>query len=368
MGLISFGKREWIPQLKQLWKRVFGDTDAYLDAFFKHQYKEENTLVYLDDNKVVAALYMIPYKMRIASEVVDVTYLYALSTDPAYRGKGIMAGLIEKSFELAYERGYVLSTLIPAGKGLFDYYRRFDFETCFDKSEVKLDLPEITKIKKLWSPLNLQDASADEVWDIYAKTYFLADKCVLLNRGQNSFNIDQLVKGGGKAVSFIMKGDLKGYALIGAQGKQLHIHQCLVGRDFIAPLISALAHSYSFDEMVFTQPSYFQIEGARKTLSDFAMARVIRVDKAAKLLAKEHKNMSMHLKIYDRLLSQNDGGYEIFGENIREIKSGKEEYMNLGLLAQILTGYRTGNLQRRENPDVCDYFPSPTPYMSMTLM
>lgn len=366
--MIRFGKAEYVPAMKKLWQQVFGDSDAYLAAFFQQQYEDRNTLVYVADNKPVAALYMIPYKMRIASEVVDVVYLYALATAPSFRGQGIMSSLIERSFEIAYERGYVLSILIPAEKSLFDYYRRFGYETCFDKSTVTLDTAMLTKIVQTSEPMPLEKADAEQVWQIYEKSYLLADKCVLLSQRQNAFNIHQLEAENGGALVFDMKDEAKGYALVSFSDEKIHVHQCLIGRAYVPSFVAALARKAPQRQMVFTQPSYFQIEGAVRKLTDFAMARIIRVDKAAALLAREHRNAAMHLKVRDAILPANNGGYEIFGNNIRPLQPDDDEFMNLGLLAQILTGYRIGNLIRRDDPNLADYFPSPTPYLSMTLM
>ena len=43
--MIRFGKAEYVPAMKKLWQQVFGDSDAYLAAFFQQQYEDRNTPV-----------------------------------------------------------------------------------------------------------------------------------------------------------------------------------------------------------------------------------------------------------------------------------------------------------------------------------
>ena len=66
--------------LKALWHEVFGDTDVYIDTFFRELYRPGMASVVEEDGKIVAAAYAVPFGA--------VRYIFAVATKPAYRGRG----------------------------------------------------------------------------------------------------------------------------------------------------------------------------------------------------------------------------------------------------------------------------------------
>ena len=66
--------------LKALWREVFGDTDVYIDTFFRELYRPGMASVVEEDGKIVAAAYAVPFGA--------VRYIFAVATKPEYRGRG----------------------------------------------------------------------------------------------------------------------------------------------------------------------------------------------------------------------------------------------------------------------------------------
>ena len=66
--------------LKTLWHEVFGDTDVYIDTFFRELYRPGMASVVEEDGKIVAAAYAVPFGA--------VRYIFAVATKPEYRGRG----------------------------------------------------------------------------------------------------------------------------------------------------------------------------------------------------------------------------------------------------------------------------------------
>ena len=66
--------------LKALWHEVFGDTDFYIDTFFRELYRPGMASVVEEDGKIVAAAYAVPFGA--------VRYIFAVATKPEYRGRG----------------------------------------------------------------------------------------------------------------------------------------------------------------------------------------------------------------------------------------------------------------------------------------
>ena len=65
--------------LKALWHEVFGDTDVYIDTFFRELYRPGMASVVEEDGKIVAAAYAVPFGA--------VRYIFAVATKPEYRGR-----------------------------------------------------------------------------------------------------------------------------------------------------------------------------------------------------------------------------------------------------------------------------------------
>ena len=60
--------------LKALWHEVFGDTDVYIDTFFRELYRPGMASVVEEDGKIVAAAYAVPFGA--------VRYIFAVATKP----------------------------------------------------------------------------------------------------------------------------------------------------------------------------------------------------------------------------------------------------------------------------------------------
>lgn len=111
-------------QLKQLWKTVFGDTDAFLDAFFSIAYSPDRCRYLMDGDAITSALYWFDCEY----EGGTLAYIYAVATDPGHRGKGLASRLMTETHAHLKALGYAGAVLKPA-KGLFPFYERLGYQT-----------------------------------------------------------------------------------------------------------------------------------------------------------------------------------------------------------------------------------------------
>lgn len=161
--MIQLATPETRRAVREIWKEVFQDDDAYLDILFSDKYKDENTLIATTEGKVVAALQMHSYEITCWHTRIPFYYLMGLSTLPAYRGKGYMGALIEASHRLMKQRNIPLSILVPAEQSLFGYYERFGYAQTFQQGEK--ELPSLKRIVE--ASTNRREAYAvfDEVFN-----------------------------------------------------------------------------------------------------------------------------------------------------------------------------------------------------------
>ena len=131
------------PQIRHMWKTVFGDSDAYMDIYFREKYRNERTLVYMEGDKVMASLQMLPYRFTFCGEEIPVAYISGACTLPEARKKGYMQQLLLKSFEEMEKNGVPLSILVPQEEWLLRFYEKYGYAQTFDAgSEILLSLSD----------------------------------------------------------------------------------------------------------------------------------------------------------------------------------------------------------------------------------
>ena len=121
-----------------MWKTCFGDPDDYMDVYFRHKYRDDQTLVYFEGGRGVASLQMLPYNFTFHGSEVPVLYLSGVCTLPEARRKGVMHKLLMRSFEVAREREFPMMLLVPQEEWLLGFYAKYGFTQTFDAGKEPL--------------------------------------------------------------------------------------------------------------------------------------------------------------------------------------------------------------------------------------
>lgn len=114
-----------LPALRQLWQRVFGDTDPWLDTFFSVGFSPERCRCVSLDGTPVAALYW--FDAALGNR--KLAYLYAIATAPEHRGRGLCRKLMADTHRHLQALGYDGAILVPAEPSLFAFYGRMGYRT-----------------------------------------------------------------------------------------------------------------------------------------------------------------------------------------------------------------------------------------------
>ena len=120
---------DYLTQLHTLWKDVFGDEDGYIDLFFARAFPASHPFAVIENGEVQSVLYLLDCRLQAGKRLYDGYYLYAAATKPHYRRKGLMCSLIEEAKAFMHDTNKDFIVLVPAGKALYDYYKRFGFVT-----------------------------------------------------------------------------------------------------------------------------------------------------------------------------------------------------------------------------------------------
>lgn len=109
--------------LRQLWKQAFGDTEGFLDGFFRTGFTSQRCRCLTVEEQLAAALYWFDCNYQNKK----FAYLYAVATDEAYRGKGLCRALLENTHRHLQTAGYSGCVLVPGNQQLFNMYEKMGY-------------------------------------------------------------------------------------------------------------------------------------------------------------------------------------------------------------------------------------------------
>ena len=139
--------REDLADLKEIWRRCFGDPESYIDFYFNTRDWLSETAVLLEDGRAVSMLTMIPVDM-IDQEggKCSASMLYAIATHPDYQKRGFADRLIEFSNQYLLSKQTAVTLLVPASEELFGYYAKLGYSDGFYAREAALSRDDIEKL------------------------------------------------------------------------------------------------------------------------------------------------------------------------------------------------------------------------------
>ena len=164
---MEFGlaKTEDLKPLKTLWKLCFGDTDQFIDFYFKNRdWKSEVAALRVAD-QIVSMLTMISVKLVGENgESIEASMLYGVATHPEHQKKGFAEKLMELTDQYLLSKNVAAVMLVPAGEALFHFYEKRGYETRFFVREALLPSEEINRLAERNSVLSCKIMPM-EPWD-----------------------------------------------------------------------------------------------------------------------------------------------------------------------------------------------------------
>ena len=130
-----------IPQLRQLWKEAFGDTDAFLDSFFSAGFSPRRCLCATIGCELGAAAYWF--------SCGEYSYIYAVATAKAFRGRGICHALMEEIHGLLRKQGFAGCILVPGSERLRQFYAGMGYENFCGVQELTCEVGTPLPVTKI---------------------------------------------------------------------------------------------------------------------------------------------------------------------------------------------------------------------------
>ena len=134
-----------LPQIKDLWKKCFGDPSAYIDVFFQKFAAVDQVLVVEEAGEINSMAVMLPSSLELSDgNVVPVGYVYALATNPYMQGKGHARQLLAYADQYLKERGMKAMILVPASPSLHRFFDALGMDECFSTRKVEILTSNLT--------------------------------------------------------------------------------------------------------------------------------------------------------------------------------------------------------------------------------
>ncbi|MGI6030927.1 MAG: GNAT family N-acetyltransferase [Eubacteriales bacterium] len=292
----------------EMWDRVFGESDAYMELYFTQKYRDDQCYLSERDGVICSSLQVLPYDFGLWEDRVRMGYISGVATLSEFRGQGEMTQLLEGTLRGMEQDGYTLATLIPASSSLFGLYRRFGFGTCFH-------------IRSRWVALTpgpgqmLTPWKGEEIYDCYHRWQSRFPCGVVKSRRDLEVVLREHQAGGGELWLLTGNGGVEGMAFVLPGEEDLMVRELLCRHDQEMPVLRTLMRHYGHEQVLLAQGG---TEG-----HPFGMARAVDLYAMAQQLARRNPTLRREFQVEDPILPRNSGGYQIDrGECIRTQPKG----------------------------------------------
>lgn len=318
---IRYAKEEEIESIKEIWSYCFNDTESFMKYYFNDKYKSENTVVALDEGKIISSLQLNQYKLLLNSKVYNTSYVVGVSTLPEGRGAGYMNKVMKFTLNELYKKGQLVSILMPIDYRL---YRRFGYEHCYDQIEYTINTDDLKNFKSSGKMIKSNLSQIDDLIQIDRTFLNEVNGNVLKDEHyyENLFKEIQSEDG----FLYIHEGNEKdGYIVYFLQEDKMFVRELFYKN--IDALKSMLKFIYNHNTqckiVTISTPTIDKIRFILDNPKDsdikikpFMMGRVINVKKFIEDIDIENDiNSSFNLLIEDKFIDENNGLFKISIQN-----------------------------------------------------
>lgn len=318
---IRYTKEEEIESIKEIWSYCFNDTESFMKYYFNDKYKSENTVVALDEGKIISSLQLNQYKLLLNSKVYNTSYVVGVSTLPEGRGAGYMNKVMKFTLNELYKKGQLVSILMPIDYRL---YRRFGYEHCYDQIEYTINTDDLKNFKSSGKMIKSNLSQIDDLIQIDRTFLNEVNGNVLKDEHyyENLFKEIQSEDG----FLYIHEGNEKdGYIVYFLQEDKMFVRELFYKN--IDALKSMLKFIYNHNTQCkivnISTPTIDKIRFILDNPKDsdikikpFMMGRVINVKKFIEDIDIEKDiNSSFNLLIEDKFIDENNGLFKISIQN-----------------------------------------------------
>lgn len=239
-----------LPQLRELWKEAFGDSDVFLDCFYGTAFDKSRCRVAIvhDVDNLAAALYW--FDCSLGNQ--RVAYVYAVATDKQFRGNGACHLLLENTHKHLKSLGYSSVVLVPGNEELVRFYEGTEYELCTKRSRIEcagidmgIEVQEIGKeeyasLRREFLPTNAIVQENENLDFLATQAKFYVGRLKINSCDETLDNID--ISSNGKPHDFLLAANIENSNLYGIE---------LLGDSALAP---GIVHALGCKDGTFFTP------------------------------------------------------------------------------------------------------------------
>ncbi|MBO7346610.1 MAG: GNAT family N-acetyltransferase [Bacteroidales bacterium] len=262
--MIEFAKESDFDTLKNLWKTCFPlDTDQFVDFYFQQQYRQECTIVFRENNRLTAALQMLPYKMSFCGGEVNVVYISGAATFPQFQNQGMMAALLKHSFQLNAQNQVAASVLIPQEGNLVNYYSKFGYQPFFEQNSQCLSI--VARESNHLEEITLDNI--EQAYRFFVEKWKNYDCRILKSLSQLKIVLAEYQLSGGQLLAWKQQEKIFAAAFCYPCQETVYVKDLQAEKDYQKPFLEAIAKHYQSENIHLTsQASQQEAHEARGML------------------------------------------------------------------------------------------------------
>ncbi len=291
-------------KVKALWKCCFNDSEAFTDLYFRLRYKDEINLSLQHEEKVIAALQMLPYSLTYLGKELKAAYISGACTHPTFRRQGKMRELLSLSFHRMVTDQVDISFLIPAEPGLFDYYAHSGYTPVFHNCRsLFVPTPE-TYLQESW--VESTDEYRQENYDYLNRKLKERPCCVQHDETDFRIILADLQLCGGKIYTLQSEGKIGALAVVyPTETNELLVGEIVSDSEGLKrELLQSICRERSL-----TSLHYLTLPSSYKASHPLGMARIIRAKEVLQIYATAHPHLEKNIYLIDEQLPINTGYY-----------------------------------------------------------
>ena len=266
--MIDFAGPRNYSAVQQIWIDCFGDTEQYTSFLFHRLLKPENVLIHADeDGKPVAMLCFQTFTMRMPNGSAQGAYVFGVATLPEWRKRGFSSALLAEAEKRFQDHGISISTLVPAGPKLFEFYERQGFETAFSARRTVYADTDLTGGESCTlTPARLESLHG-------YRNEFFSDRTMFVDWSEDYLAyIDSEARALGGGTFSVNNGGESGYVVCYPYKEAVIVKELAVSDHKIESVLAALHAIYHASEYRIHLPEDVRSDASSKT-GPFAMAK-----------------------------------------------------------------------------------------------
>lgn len=355
-------KPEEHKRTRLLYEEVFSeDSRAFVDYYYRICAEENRIYVWeTQEKEIVSMLHLNPYPMRLGAGKGRIFYIVAVATGEAYRGRGLMRGLLMRALQDMYEEKLAFTFLMPAAEAI---YTPFDFRFIYSQRQFTLfgtgeqrkafrssDRPGSGPGLALADTISCRRAKKE---DLKALSEFgegrLKQYATAAFRTEAYFEklLEEQECQNGEIMTLWDKRELKG-SFFTAREPAPEIREAVASPGYEEILLEAMKEWAAGEETGICGASWKlpEAEAGKEKQAPVIMGRLVNARTLASCLRAEDKK-ELYICLEDSLLAENTGSYLLIidreGGRLEPVKRAPAGAWTLtpGRLIQLVFGYKS---------------------------